>query len=173
VVGVKYDIELKDTTDWKQTLQKVLADRFKLAFHHESKQESAYDLVGASGRAPRANNSGKCEATTESPCRGFNAGPTWISGQHVSIDQLSSRLTRSLGRTVVNKTGLQGTFDIALRWTVDQTNRSVADVTASTSGGSGLNIFAALQQQLGVKLVPTTTSVDILRIDHAETPALN
>ena len=105
--------------------------------------------------------------------RGFNAGPASINGQGVSIDQLSSRLARSLGRSVINKTGLQGVFDIALRWTVNQTSRSPAVVTASTLGGSELNIFAALEHQVGLKLVPTTISVEILLIDHAEAPVLN
>ena len=89
------------------------------------------------------------------------------------MDQLSSRLTRSLGRPVINKTGLQGVFDIALRWAGNQTSRAPADVTASTSGGSELNLFAALEHELGLKLVPTTASVETLLIDHAEAPPLN
>ena len=172
MLGLKYDIDLGNVTDWKQLLQSVLVERFKLASHRETRQENAYDLVVLSAEAPRPANSEKCQARTESPCRGFNAGPTWINGQQVSMDQLSSRLTRSLGRIVLNKTGLKGTFDVALLWTVDQTPRSPADATASTSGAGALNIFAALEQQLGLKLVPTTTSVDILRIDHAEAPVL-
>jgi len=173
MVGVKYDIELKNVPDWKQALQKVLADRFKLAFHRETRRESGYDLVVVTGAALAAAGPGACQATAEKPCRGFNADPTSITGQRVSMDQLSTRLTRSLGRTVTNKTGLQGVFDVALRWTGNQTSLSPADVTASTSGGTGPNIFAALEQQLGLKLVPVTTGIEILKIDHAEAPALN
>jgi uncharacterized protein (TIGR03435 family) len=172
VTGVKYDVELNNVSDWRQALQKALADRFKLAFHRESKQESAYELV-VSGTAPTAADSGKCQATTESPCGGFNATATSIDGQRVSMDQLSSRLTRSLGRTVINKTDLQGTFDITLHWTINQTFQSPADPTASSSGRGGVNIFAALEQQMKLKLVPTTTNVQMFVIDHAETPILN
>lgn len=74
-----------------------------------------------------------------------------------------------LGRPVVNKTGLTGTYDFVLDWTPDQ-GESAAD---SADGGDAPSLFAALQEQLGLKLVSTKSPVEIVVIDHIELPSGN
>jgi uncharacterized protein (TIGR03435 family) len=84
-----------------------------------------------------------------------------------------------LGRTVIDKTGLKGNYAFSLHWTPDpsedetfkQHGMPVAPAPPSEAGGP--NIFAALQEQLGLKLEPVIASVPVLVIDHAEMPAPN
>jgi uncharacterized protein (TIGR03435 family) len=72
----------------------------------------------------------------------------------------NSLVSASVNRVVVDRTGLQGSFDISLEYSPDE-------LSADPGGGS---IFTALQEQLGLKLEPTRGPVDVLIIDHVEQP---
>jgi len=89
-------------------------------------------------------------------------------------------LSRLLGRTIIDKTGLTGKYDFTLRWTPDQ-GAGVPPVspagapagTATAPDQSGPDIFTAVQEQLGLKLEPVKGPVDVIVIDHIEKPAEN
>jgi uncharacterized protein (TIGR03435 family) len=72
------------------------------------------------------------------------------------------RATGDVDRVVVDRTGLSGVFDIELHWTPLQ----AADT-------AGVTLFAAIQEQLGLRLEPTTAKVDLLVVDHVERPTQN
>jgi uncharacterized protein (TIGR03435 family) len=78
----------------------------------------------------------------------------------------------NLGRPVVDQTGLDGRFDFSLEWSFVPPNSSPADATNQPEF-MGLTILEALQQQLGLKLVPQTGPVDVLVVDHVEEPTPN
>ncbi len=91
---------------------------------------------------------------------------------------LARELTSVLDRPVLDKTGFTGEFDLDLSFTPDATLVGFLGLLAP--GGSRLpaepnsaNIFAALEEQLGLKLVPARGPVEVLVIDHAERPAEN
>jgi uncharacterized protein (TIGR03435 family) len=84
-----------------------------------------------------------------------------------------------LGRTVVDKTGLTGKYDVKAQWTPDQ-NQLQALAGGAPPGEpvpqfdpNGPSIFTALQEQLGLKLESQKGPVDILVIDHVEKPSEN
>ncbi len=90
-------------------------------------------------------------------------------------------LSSHVGREVVDRTGLPGKYDFTLQWTPDEvetaiiarnTGQPVPD-TASPPESSGPSIFKAVQEQLGLKLVPTKGPVDVIVIDHIERPTAN
>jgi uncharacterized protein (TIGR03435 family) len=90
-------------------------------------------------------------------------------------------LSGHVGREVVNRTGLTGKYDFTLQWTPDEvetaiiarnTGQQIPD-TASQPESSGPSIFQAVEQQLGLKLVPTKGAVDVIVIDHIERPTAN
>ncbi len=76
------------------------------------------------------------------------------------------------GRTVVNRTGLKGQYDFTLKWANQQTaNAPSAGSTAAESDAP--SIFTALEEQLGLKLVPAKGMVEVVVIDHVEMPSEN
>jgi uncharacterized protein (TIGR03435 family) len=169
----RYDIEAKMPTNTKsedamQMFQALLADRFQLALHKETRNVSALALlVARSGHKLTAADRSKCDPTNPNAGCGFRASPTEIIGTSVSMQQLVTRLSRSLGLMVVDKTELKGEFDLTLRWTND-------DATPLGPGASaGPALYAALQEQLGLRLESTKTPVETLIIDRVERPSEN
>lgn len=93
--------------------------------------------------------------------------------------RLAEILAGRLGRPVLNLTGINGVFDVKLKWTPDPaTVRNPAEnkespSVDSTSDPSGPSIFSALQEQLGLRLEARKVSDEILVIDHLERPSEN
>jgi uncharacterized protein (TIGR03435 family) len=160
-------------------LQTLLADRFKLAFHKEPKILPIYELV-ISKNGPKIK-----EGKTPDPMypKGILrwAGRGKITAQGVSIGRLASEiLTRQVDRPVVDKTGLAGTYDFTLQWRLEEGPSPMSggptageQVSPPSQEIDGPSIFAALPEQLGLKLQPTKGPVDILVIDHIEQPSEN
>src|SRR5262249_9068096 len=120
----------------------LLADRFKLVVHHDSKEVSAFGLIVAKG-GPKLR-----EATKRRDY--FTARAGLIACARASTTELASALARLLGRPVADNTGLTGAYDVRLEWTPDQpASVSVADDKSAEPGPS---IFTALQEQLGLRL---------------------
>ena len=85
-------------------------------------------------------------------------------------------LARMLGRTVIDKTGLTGKYDISMEWTPDESQTAMLPPDAprpAPSDASGPSIFTALQEQLGLKLESGKAQVEVMVIDHVEHPSPN
>jgi uncharacterized protein (TIGR03435 family) len=90
------------------------------------------------------------------------------------IADLALLLTLSAGRMVVDKTGLTGQYDFELKWTPDSWGPVAEEFSwLLPESVSGPSIFTAVQEQLGLKLVPSKGPVDVLVIDHIEQPSEN
>jgi uncharacterized protein (TIGR03435 family) len=81
-------------------------------------------------------------------------------------------LTQLAGRTVVDKTGLTGKYDVKLRWSPEDSQRN-ADAGGHATDESDVDFFTALQEQLGLKLIPAKGPVNALIVDHIEKPSDN
>jgi uncharacterized protein (TIGR03435 family) len=144
----------------RQMLQALLADRFKLSLHRETKEMPVYALtVGKEGaKIHPVKADGKSRT---------GGGRGHLTGQKISMPQLADLLTvgaqRELGRPVIDKTGLKGAFDIALNWTPEDPRPA-----GETEAAPGPDLFRALQQQLGLRLDSQKGPVEILVIDHVE-----
>jgi len=139
-----------------QMLQALLADRFRLELHRETKVLTVLKLaVAKSGlKLQKAESSGGLSI-------GLNPGRTRVSGR-LSMPQLADILSRRLGRPVLDQTHLAGAYVIALEWAPDSTGEP-APVDAP-----GASLFSAMQEQLGLKLAPAKGPVEILVIDRAD-----
>jgi uncharacterized protein (TIGR03435 family) len=139
-------------------LQSLLADRFQLRIEHATVERPAYDLV-------IAKDGFKLKESQSSTSSGW-VGNGQIHFLSAPISSLAYTLSNSaeVGRGVVDKTGLTGRYDIALTWTPDE---------RFGSGDSGPSIFTALEEQLGLKLVPGKGPVDTIVVDHVERPSPN
>jgi uncharacterized protein (TIGR03435 family) len=82
-------------------------------------------------------------------------------------------LTQQLGRTVVDKTGLTGQYDIELRWTPDDTQGPTASQGEGGGESTAPSILTAIQEQLGLKVESRKSPVEVLVIDHVEPPSTN
>lgn len=151
----------------RQMMQTLLADRFHLKLHRETRDLPVYNLiVGKNGSklkesAPDAK-SGATSAITE-----FPAIPTTYS--NATISDLIRILSQSADRPVLDRTGLKGGYDFSVEFSRAQPGSKEADAgdPAATS------VFTAVQEQLGLKLDPAKEPMEVLVIDHVEGPSAN
>jgi uncharacterized protein (TIGR03435 family) len=143
-------------------VQALLADRFQLKVHQETRQLPVYALV-VTKDGPKFKQS-LINGTTIDTGR----ARLHIAGGDDTIGILARELAKVLGRVVVNQSGLSGRFDLTLRWTPDD-----AAASASSSPETPPDIFTAIQEQLGLKLESTKGPVPVLVIDSVEMPSPN
>jgi uncharacterized protein (TIGR03435 family) len=140
--------------------QKLLAERFQLILHRESRERPIYALVvGKNGPKIRAVEDG--QALTSS-------GPGRFEAIKTTMPKFADMLARFTGQTVVDATGLKGVFDFTLEWSPDDTRRMPPPDDSVNAGSSGPSVFSALQEQLGLKLEGRKGPVEILMVDHIE-----
>jgi bla regulator protein BlaR1 len=168
-------------------IQSLLADRFKLVLHHETKDLPVYALVVA-------KNGPKLRESPPSPDDEAPPGPPTPDGPQArhsfrmngggqlsviaeNLDSFADLLSHQLGRPVLNNTGLKGNYDFTLKWTPDRGRGLMPGAppgdAAPPQEESGPTIFTALQEQLGLKLESQKGPVDTLVIDQVERPTEN
>jgi uncharacterized protein (TIGR03435 family) len=174
----------------QQMMQAVLAERFKLVVHRETRELQIYTLViGKSGLKMKEAKPGDTYPNGfklpngVSPAGGmmFQAGPSgvMITGQGAPISILIPTISREVGRLIVDKTGLTANYDFVFQYTPDTYHAP----TNLGEGGAGsmpippdfgsISIFTAVQEQLGLKLESVKTPIEVVVIDHAERPSGN
>ena len=194
-----YDIEAKPeaNTDQKHAwlmLQTLLADRFRLTLHRETRELPVYDLT--------AKKSGiKLPAAKEANCVSFQPGTTpqsipgsvdcgyaplllsstglRMNGRKLHMADLVRELAMTLGQPVMDKTGFTGEFDLNLNYTDEALTKSPVSAAPDDPGSNrlpaepNLSIVFAAMEQLGLKLQPAKGPVEVLVVDHAERPTAN
>jgi uncharacterized protein (TIGR03435 family) len=166
-------------------VQSLLASRFELTLDHGTKFLPVYDLVVVKNNSKLVPTSVAPPAPANSDLpekpvfRGMKADGGGIIAQAAPVSQLVDALNAQPelgGRAVIDKTALPGAYDFSLRWTPQQalgTTSSEAEVTASLAASTGPTLFAALQEQLGLKLESARGPVAILIINHIKQPSEN
>lgn len=161
----------------RERLRGLLADRFHLTLHRETKEESVYALViGKGGSKLQEAKAGE----REGPRGMMRMGRGQLSGQGVQLDMLTRTLSSQLGRPVIDRTGLQGNFDFKLEWTPDP-GQAAGPFGGGPPGAdappppdpNGASIFTAVQEQLGLRLESQKGPVEMLVIDRVEKPSEN
>jgi uncharacterized protein (TIGR03435 family) len=185
VVDDHYDILAKTPGDIRPNpdeqmamLRSLLADRFQLAFHRDRKEFSIYALTIAkngpklkdSTLSPDANPAGP-------PLLAFALSPQLVRlpGRYVSMPELASVMQRAaLDRPVVDRTGLTGRYDFDLEFTPDESLfGGVLPRPTNPDPSAKPELFAAIQEQLGLRLDATRGPVEALVIDRVERPSAN
>jgi uncharacterized protein (TIGR03435 family) len=149
-----------------QNFRHRLADRFQLKLHRETKDEPVYALVVGKSGTKLQQSSGN-EA---SGFRGLRIGRGQFTGSVATLEMLTTALANQVGRPVLDRTGLNGSFNFKLEWIPDAAPGGDAP---SPSDSTGPSLFTALQEQLGLKLESARGPVEILVIDHVERPGEN
>jgi uncharacterized protein (TIGR03435 family) len=180
-------------------IRALLEERFKLKVHREPKEVPIYELVLArpDGRLGRELKPSTVDCAAlkaakpgggplperpkpgERPQCGARVGFGELIAGGQPLLELVSLLAGTVGRSVVDKTGLTGTYDIYLRWTPDRVLQRGAGAASNEPirvngveiDPNGPSIFTALQEQLGLKLEAERGTVEALVIDHIERPS--
>ena len=180
----RWDIEAKGPEQAAQPqlrtmLQNLLIDRFKLVTRRETREVPVYALVlsrsdrrpGPQFRQSTADCAALAAARTVEPAPGGprqcgrDVGPGSISAVGTTLQDFARGLSLSTGRFVMDATGLTGRFDVDLTWTPDQV---IGGAGAQTDGTS---LFAAIQEQLGLRLEARQAPINVLVVESAERPA--
>ena len=165
-----------------EMLRSLLAERFSLVIHRETRQMPAYALTLARGDGrlgPELKSVAPCASPSTAPdpqlqergqerrrCGGFSVGNGAMNGSGVTMTQLAAELPSATeGRYVVDRTGLSGAFDVRLMWNADALG---PNASASNNAAS---IFAAIQEQLGLKLEAIQAPIEVIVIDRVDRPA--
>lgn len=175
----------------RSMVQQILTDRFKLVAHHETRDLPVYTLVVAKSGA-KFKDVSDAPPTAANPCPRMgprmSMGPGKLMVNDGTMEMFLQILSQQLGRTIVDKTGLTGSYDFTLQWTPDNAaagppSSAVGAPGPAAPGGampsppppdaSGASLFTAIQEQLGLKLEPTKAPIDVLVIDHIEKPSEN
>jgi uncharacterized protein (TIGR03435 family) len=162
--------------------KRLLADRFALVVHSEIRELPIYALVPASaeGRTgPQIRQSAiDCRPTStggrrpdavmppgipvgEQPVCGVRRRQGFVAVGGGGLAEFSLALSGIVGRTVVDRTGMDGAYDLALTWDAD------------LAAGQGVSLFTAVREQLGLKLEARRGPVEVLVVDRVEPPAEN
>jgi uncharacterized protein (TIGR03435 family) len=151
--------------------QQLLADRFKLAVHWETRELPVYALVPAK-KGPNLQ-----ETKNPPGDSGTSSGNGMISDKGLTLTEFAESLTQELstelGRVVIDRTGIQGRYDLALKWMPDTGADATSGDTDRSASDAGPSIFTAIQEQLGLKLESAKGPVKVLVIDHVEMPTEN
>jgi uncharacterized protein (TIGR03435 family) len=148
----------------RATVDAMLAERFKLKTHLESRESAIYALVISKG-GPNLKPA-KPDARA-----GFTSGPGRFSSQTVTLGLVAQLLGHELGRPVIDKTGLTGNYNITLNWA--PTQGGAGGEAAQAADSAAPSLFTAVQEQLGLKLEAQKGPVEHLVIDSAVKPSVD
>ena len=157
--------------EMRERMQSLLADRFQLAVHHESKEGSIYGLVLAKGGSKL--EPGKAD---EHGGEGLRGGRGTLTGLNAPMSMLRDFLSGQLGRPIIDKTDLKEKYNFKLQWAPDMNEgppKGPEGAEPPPPPVEGPTIFTALQEQLGLKLESQKGPIDMLVIDRVEKPSEN
>jgi uncharacterized protein (TIGR03435 family) len=149
----------------RQIILPLLTERFQLKTHIETKTLPVYELVLLPG-GPKFKPSAD-QTKTGGGSMSIHGSRTRadLTAHDIPMTSLGKTLAGQVHRTVIDKTGLKGNFDLTLQWSNDENPDSGAEQAPS--------IFTAVQEQLGLKLQPAKGPVETLVVDHAAMPSEN
>ncbi len=173
----------------KLMLQSLLAERFQLVMWRDTKEMPVYALVvdknGPKFKAASESDPNIIDLSQRPDLKG-GARPRFtiirrgrLTAQGTNMAMVTSQLSDFLGRTVVDKTALTGTYDLKLEWVPDENQvamfqtMSVPEGFGAPRDWQGPSLFAALQEQLGLKLESQKGPVEIFTIERIERPSEN
>jgi uncharacterized protein (TIGR03435 family) len=158
-------------------LQSLLAVRFKLTTHHETRELPIFALERArrdgslgAGLRPTACPDLAVDLSQPQPCAKITNGLGSLSVRGMPFDQFTPYLAPYLNRVVVDRTGLDGRYDIDLTWAPEQQGAALSAPDPRAIDLNIPSIFTAIQEQLGLTLDSAKGMVDVLVIDTLEHP---
>jgi uncharacterized protein (TIGR03435 family) len=184
-ISERYDIEAETgSADGEDrillALQTLLAERFQLRQHRETKKEPVYFLrIGKNGIKMSAGSCVPVKKDYPNECWSQQTdglvrtldwrGVPMSDPGGVAYRTFAGQLSSFVNRAVIDATGLKGTFDVHLRWMGDPQPGEAVD----PAGAQAPSIFDALKEQVGLTLESGREPVEYMVVDHVERPSTN
>ena len=145
-------------------VRKVLAERFGLKLHREQREMPVFALRAAKGGPKLTTNTSDPNGQ---PNEHGRRGVGWqmYTYTNTSMQVLALELLSSVDRPIVDETGLKGRYDFQLKWLTDDSHAMDPDAPPG--------LFAAIQEQLGLKLEPVKAPAEVLVVDKVQRPGAN
>jgi uncharacterized protein (TIGR03435 family) len=170
VSGELDSTQIPTERQWRIALQKLLIDRFQIQLHHEKQEMAAYVVTVAKGGPKLTPSTGDHREKST----GFSGGVGQTmhgGGADVTVADFFAEIARlATDKPIVDQTGLTGIYDMQIAFTREDPNSLGVTQLPDTAAP---NLFDAVQQQLGLKLVGEKAPVDVIVVDHAEPPGAN
>lgn len=150
---------------FQSLVRKILAERFGLKAHTETREMPVYALTVAKGGSKLTKSAGDpngrmAENDNE------NGGQMNMRMTNSTMSDFGLLIKGYVDRPVVDQTGLTGRYDFKLAWAFDESK-------APTDGSAAPSLFTAVQEQIGLKLEPVKARADVLVVDNVERPGAN
>jgi uncharacterized protein (TIGR03435 family) len=170
-----YDIEAKaegnpSNAQMQKMMQALLEDRFKLKYHRETRELPVYTIAAAKGGMKLPDPK---EGSDRIMIRISRMTGVQLTGEKITMAELTRVLSNLLSRPVIDKTGFTGTFAVTLSFALDDTLAGLPHFPDAPDNSAIPSVFVAIEEQLGVKLESTKGPVEVLVIDHIEKPSAN
>jgi len=176
----KFDIEAKpdipgspSREQLRSMVQKLLADRFQLKFHKETKELSAYVLTVGKNGSKMTKNTGDPNGLPGLFFRQLG----FLTVRNATMADFAHLMQSAvLDRPVVDQTGLDGKWDFVLKWTPDESQFGGMGIKVpppSDAADAPPPLFTAIQEQIGLKLEAGKAPVEVLVLDHVAEPSAN
>ncbi len=165
--------DISDRDLWL-SLQPLLTDRFHLKFHRESKTMPVFSLVVAKGGSKfQPHKEGTDGKDQQRLGVSIGSGKGKLTAAKTTMAQFADSLGHQVDRIVVDNTGLKGEYDFTVEWSPDNHEGSIVSAVEEKVGLTGLSIFEALPEQLGLKLESAKGPVQVIVIDSVQKPSGN
>jgi uncharacterized protein (TIGR03435 family) len=150
----------------RQLMANLLAERFHLKVHTEVRTLPVYELVIAKGGIKFKESPEVAGSDPNQNKARVNTSRSSFDASFAPMPELTTQLGEVLGRTIIDKTGLTGKYDLHLKYAAN-------GAPASDAADAPPDLFTAIEEQLGLKLQPAKGPVQTLVVDHVEQPTEN
>jgi uncharacterized protein (TIGR03435 family) len=181
IVGKGPDTSAPNPDVWEM-MRSLLADRFKLKYHIESREFPVYALTVAKG-GPKLKNpeDGRCGADIKvgKTCGDIMFPPFGVGIYNMQMGALIGGLGRAMQnmklepRPIVDKTGLIGKYDIIITWTPDTMTPEQLQSIPQDARPPDISLFEAIEKQAGLKLEAQKSPIQVVVVDSIEKPSEN
>ena len=155
-------------------LRNLLIERFQLTFHYQQKEMPIYSLTVATNGSKLKESAGPPDKLPDLVSVVF-PDHLKLPARNATMAQFAAVMSHAwMDRPVVDRTGLSGAYDFDLEWTADETQfGGLLHMTAPADDIPKPDLFAAMRQQLGLRLEASKGPAEVLVIDHVERPSDN
>jgi uncharacterized protein (TIGR03435 family) len=157
-------------------MQQVLKERMNFAAHVDTKEVPAYDLVvGKNGPKLKVSDPSAKDNGTMRMMQ-TDQGKSVITAKGLPMSQLARNLSGPAGKPVFDKTGLTGTYDVTLEYAREPNLSATVPgegPSVTPADPAGPSILSAVEEQLGLKLVPSRGPMQVVVIEHMDKPDAN